>query len=1182
MKYATAFRDGAAGQVPDGWTRRWAMVEAIGSTPHDISPVIHQTHLDEEPSLLWRTSNFASTGYGALTMDAIDADADRDDVEILATVSLNASSSAADTQPVLVVRQSGATSSEAGYVLELNVEAQEISISKLVAGARTQLDVAAAAMVYENRVLRVRFQVLGSAGTATQKGKVWTDGDAEPAGWDVESTDTAISAAGGVGFASQDAPMRWATFFSVGTGGSTPDTPEQFGPSLAELCRDRDAIFEYTLEMEGRDIGTDVVAAEYHSTHGRDTTAQDLPASSSFTALLEVPQSITKVLAGDFDHGQEIGQLASLSLKNQPRNVGEAGPLDHWLDGKTFEGRKAILRVGQPGATHRSFTRLLTGTVRGEPEVGADQATVTLESPLGLALRRPLDVRRYIGIRTGIRALVASRGFVTQAHVAAYDLTSFTLVARYRHPSGSATAVAITRKQVTGTNRNWELAIQSGGNVTCRWSESGVNTLIHDTGAVLYNDGELHTYVWAAAGGVRSYLMVDGEVVAEDLSIGTPDVQTAAVGWGLAMPVGSEQFDGRLYGVYLSPDLARGLASQRAEGDSHPDLVSLLQMDDGAGTTAADQSPTNNDGAVDGTENTHFEWFATDQGDAAFAGRPMPALYGEPYNVPTDPIDKPRERYRINDGDLTTIPSTDWDPARSQGVERILNTDYTDEGDGVIEFGSAQSEPVTADVLYVSGDTSALYAPQMAVNILIERGGFPTSFQSGVIVNSEGIDHDAARALLNSRIYRAGWHSKGATPSMASILTELLTPIVGHYRDDRWGRIVLDTLRPPMGPGPYGKWIEFSAIPTNHNRGSLEWYGLTIPSGSRTMAFWLRNYAAVVDSLASESITGLANSFAVGPGTLSVGVEDARISFNVTGLSGGVSSPNPAPIGRNMFIAGTYNSGDGALKLYVGFEGEALNLVASATVTGTAAAGTSMAASGVGAMAGLQAWDSALNLAALEVQFEATTPPTGNESGIVAVAPLTEGTGSTAQELVSGTYAPLRGCRWCPKMALDLTAGNTIVSWSKALRQLRPASRITVRHNRNWRPLGPTEIAAGVAAADRSALLNEWESIDAFDAAVAADYLSPRELVFDTVLVRKNDAGRIVELWKDRLQGGRKFGELRLGSSKQGEHDNRALYLSQGDELRITDYRYGLDAGWHARVVGLTASPGTVAVGVWG
>jgi hypothetical protein len=113
VRYATAFRDGAAGQVPEGWSLRWNMVEDIGNSPFDVSPVVHQTFLDEEPVALVRTDFNSATGYGVMTLDAVDADPDRADVDVLVLVSVALGLPVTIAQqPVIAVRQSGSAGSE--------------------------------------------------------------------------------------------------------------------------------------------------------------------------------------------------------------------------------------------------------------------------------------------------------------------------------------------------------------------------------------------------------------------------------------------------------------------------------------------------------------------------------------------------------------------------------------------------------------------------------------------------------------------------------------------------------------------------------------------------------------------------------------------------------------------------------------------------------------------------------------------------------------------------------------------------------------------------------------------------------------------------------------------------------------------------------------------------------------
>jgi hypothetical protein len=62
----------------------------------------------------------------------------------------------------------------------------------------------------------MRLQINGT----TIKGKIWREGEDEPAGWDIDTTDSGGHASGAVGvFARYDSGFDW---FGVGTGGDAP------------------------------------------------------------------------------------------------------------------------------------------------------------------------------------------------------------------------------------------------------------------------------------------------------------------------------------------------------------------------------------------------------------------------------------------------------------------------------------------------------------------------------------------------------------------------------------------------------------------------------------------------------------------------------------------------------------------------------------------------------------------------------------------------------------------------------------------------------------------------------------------------------------------------------------------------------------------------------------------------
>lgn len=106
-----------------------------------------------------------------------------------------------------------------GYTITVDLNASTLKLYKLVDDADTSL---ATGNVYPSIAQDVwywlRFQVNGTA----LKARIWRDGDPEPVTWHIDTTDSAVSAAGWCGLYTRyigDAEVDW---FGVGTAGDAP------------------------------------------------------------------------------------------------------------------------------------------------------------------------------------------------------------------------------------------------------------------------------------------------------------------------------------------------------------------------------------------------------------------------------------------------------------------------------------------------------------------------------------------------------------------------------------------------------------------------------------------------------------------------------------------------------------------------------------------------------------------------------------------------------------------------------------------------------------------------------------------------------------------------------------------------------------------------------------------------
>lgn len=215
-QYSTLWTEYTLAAQPSDWTERWNPDNFAATVESVTTPV---------GSRILRVDG--SSGRYVLSWDAIDADADRDDVEVLVLIRLAGTIQANRTSAGVVVRASGAGGSETGYAAAFRaanpstnrfnriVEYSNGSFSEVGNDADTW-DV--------NTWYWVRFQVIGSA----LKMKRWTGTvDDEPGTWDIEATDSTLSAAGWVGVhmnGGDPGPYEYA-YVAVGTNGGSAPAP---------------------------------------------------------------------------------------------------------------------------------------------------------------------------------------------------------------------------------------------------------------------------------------------------------------------------------------------------------------------------------------------------------------------------------------------------------------------------------------------------------------------------------------------------------------------------------------------------------------------------------------------------------------------------------------------------------------------------------------------------------------------------------------------------------------------------------------------------------------------------------------------------------------------------------------------------------------------------------------------
>lgn len=204
--YSTSFDSYTADVQPSDWTARWVTASNTWATRSKAST--------EGGKVLENTGTV--DGRHLLSWDAVDADANRADAEVLARVR---SSSTTFGQLRLIVRGSGSAASETGYIVEIpSTAGADMRISKWVSGAQTNLGTAHSLTFATNAWYYVRFRANGTS----LKAKVWLDGTSEPSAWHIDITDSSISAAGWIGVGNLESTgTRDFDWVSIGTNGDT-------------------------------------------------------------------------------------------------------------------------------------------------------------------------------------------------------------------------------------------------------------------------------------------------------------------------------------------------------------------------------------------------------------------------------------------------------------------------------------------------------------------------------------------------------------------------------------------------------------------------------------------------------------------------------------------------------------------------------------------------------------------------------------------------------------------------------------------------------------------------------------------------------------------------------------------------------------------------------------------------
>lgn len=216
-QYFTDFSEYSTGVQPPDWTKRMDAFTLTVESSGDATVTGGQVLRLDSPS---------SDGHKMASWDDVE-DGNHADVEIVAKIKLPGSGN--NEQIAGIAGRAAGTASTTDWYRAAHVVLTDTSeLAKHVSGSYTQLGSEANTLTAGDWWwLRLRMN-----GT-TIRAKFWKDGTSEPGSWEVDTTDSSLSAAGWVGvFAWDNDDIVDVDVFGVGTNGDA--APTSAGPDPAQ------------------------------------------------------------------------------------------------------------------------------------------------------------------------------------------------------------------------------------------------------------------------------------------------------------------------------------------------------------------------------------------------------------------------------------------------------------------------------------------------------------------------------------------------------------------------------------------------------------------------------------------------------------------------------------------------------------------------------------------------------------------------------------------------------------------------------------------------------------------------------------------------------------------------------------------------------------------------------------
>lgn len=295
--------------------------------------------------------------FGGIYLNAVNADANRANADVLWMRQVKSAASPAYRSGALV-RGSGASGSENGYLCYMNEVTGNLTVAKVVAGALTSLAASAVGLPASEEDYYIRFRVNGTS----LKARAWRYDAPEPSAWAIDTTDSAVASAGYVGLYFQcltanNAGFHVPGFVSVGTNGESAPRPRTDG-EIRNWVNDEtnQRVILCKIGVLGQLAnGTANASQLLVSNWPFVTRGSDDPPDQVFDDLI-IDAPTLRASANEQLLGRSTLSIGELVIAS------ENGVRDHLLqwnwDGRTFEQY-----LGGVGWRLWDFFRVLTGTV---------------------------------------------------------------------------------------------------------------------------------------------------------------------------------------------------------------------------------------------------------------------------------------------------------------------------------------------------------------------------------------------------------------------------------------------------------------------------------------------------------------------------------------------------------------------------------------------------------------------------------------------------------------------------------------------------------------------------------------------------------------------------------------------------------------------------------------------------